>query len=158
MKVVRAFLPSNIRVREMDHDKYIKEALDHPFIAYQVSLGIYSPDTISDEFLSVAKSIPQDRLILIDTHLIAQHMHNVDIQYATAYCASIALHEYHHIEHHQSPASTPAEQALREVECNEWLALHHPSIMTGAEKAEEVSETIQRVYRRIEAIESAMRP
>lgn len=142
----------------MDHEHYIKEALEHPFIAFQVRLGIYDPDTIHDEFLSVAKSFPQDRLILVDSHLVAQHMQNVDIEHATAYCASIALHEYHHIQHHQTPADNPVLQALREVECNQWLADHHPSVVAGAEKAEEISETIQRVYRRIEAIESAMRP
>lgn len=142
-------LTPNTEVVFVDHDQYIKEARQHPLIRKQIDLGIYDEDSFDKEFLSVAKSYPDDRRIEVDLDLLVEHMKGVDLAAAYGYVAVVALHEYHHLIHHTGPPVSEMEQMRREVECHEFLTSNHPELMKHAQNAEAQSTIIQRVYSRM---------
>jgi hypothetical protein len=139
-------------VVEVDHDVYIADVQQHPFIQEQMRAGIYSAENIGEDFLSVARTFADERVIEVDALLIEQHMKGVDRVEAFGYVSSIALHEYHHMLHHGGPAVSVEEQVQREVECNNFLSTNYPEIVQAAESAEAQSATIQRVYSRMAAL------
>lgn len=142
-------------VDEVDHDEYIASAKRHPFIRQQIEIGIYD-ENIGEEFLSVARTFADAKIVEVDTYLIESHMRGVDLVAAFGYVASVALHEYHHMIHHGGPQVSVAEQMQREVECDEYLHKNHGEVMEAAASAERQSITIQRVYSRMAAL--ALRP
>lgn len=145
-------LMPGVLVVEVDHDEYIDYAKQHPFIQQQIRAGIYTEESIGEEFLSVAVSFADQRRVEIDTYLIESHMKGVDPVAAFGYVSSVALHEYHHVIHHGGPPVSAVEQMQREVECDEFLHKNYPEVMALAAKAEEQSKTIQHVYSRMAAL------
>lgn len=136
----------------VDHDEYILDAMRHPFIQDQIRAGIYSEENIGEEFLSVAKTFADQRVVEVDTYLIESHMKGVDLVSAFGYVASVALHEYHHMIHHGGAPVSTLEQMQREVECDEFLYRNYAEVMQAAANAEAQSATIQRVYSRMAAL------
>lgn len=151
MEMFQGLMPG-ATVIEVDHDEYIAGAKQHPFIQQQIFAGIYDADNIGEEFLSVAKTYANEKVVEVDTYLIESHMKGVDLVAAFGYVASVALHEYHHLIHHGGPQVSVAEQMRREEECNEYLTTNHASVMEAAKEAERQSVTIQRVYSRMAAL------
>lgn len=151
LEMFQGLMPG-VTVVEVDHDEYIKSAKSHQFIQEQILAGIYDNENIGEEFLSVARTFSDESLVDVDTYLIESHMKGVDLVLAFGYVASVALHEYHHAIYHGGPPVDLVTQMQREEECHRYLAEHHPKVMRDAALAEAQSTTIQRVYRRMDAL------
>lgn len=156
-EIFESVMPPDVDVFFIEHAEYIAKARNHPFVKAQIMAGIYTEDTLEEEFLSPACSyVPQSR-VEIDFDLLRHLMKGVPLRHVKSWVKKTALHEAHHFLADHDPRLDVDGHRKQEVSCEQAVRRENPILFADAEEAEGKSMIFQRVYDRIRARREALR-
>jgi hypothetical protein len=152
-ELFKEYLPAHVTITFQDVAAYIEDAMRHPFVQFQVSIGIYDLDSLHEDFLGAAKAIVPLDEVVVCLDLINNHVGQLSTQLQEGYVRHVAAHEAHHFEHGHGAASNLLEQATHtERECNDLIEQRYPELARLNDQVEQESVSIQRVYERVRRI------
>lgn len=156
-EIFESVMPPDVDVIFIDHAEYIAKARNHPFVKAQIMAGIYTEESLENEFLSPACSYVSQGRVEVDLDLLQHLMKGVSLRHTKSWVKKTALHEAHHFEASHDPRLDVDGLRKQEVSCEEAVRRDNPSLFAAAEEAEARSRSFQRVYDRIKARRESLR-
>lgn len=147
----REFLPEDVTIVHDDLNTYITQALSHPFIQMQMTVGIYDKQNIYTDFMGPARAHSSQMRQVICTQVFNQLLEGVPEEIAKDYVRYVAAHEAHHFHADHAPV-TAKDHAISEKQCVEQTEADYPELARAAEYVETEGPVGKRVRARLAAI------